>query len=379
MASQNPDESEIIEASGESTLKDASKKAQRQVDQLFNVSLAIGVTGESGAGKSTFINAIRGLADDDEGAAETGVTETTTEPTPYEHPTMPNVVFWDLPGVGTPNFPAKTYLKKVKFERYDFFIIISAGRFKENDIRLAKEIRRKKKLFYFIRSKIDNDVREEEHKKSFNREDVLSKIRRDCEENLQEMENPKVFLISSISFSEFDFEDLVSTLMSELPQLKQQALLQSLPVSSLAILEHKVRMFEKAAWAAALLSGGIALAPIPGLAIAGDVAILVAFLSRCYFSFGLDSKSLQKLSERVKKPDLLSLRQPRLVKALQEKSTDTTEKLQELGEHVAGLLGTTIPVAGAVASFVTVLNFLKSGVKELADTAREVLKEAGLE
>uniref|UniRef100_A0AAZ3RKG9 IRG-type G domain-containing protein n=1 Tax=Oncorhynchus tshawytscha TaxID=74940 RepID=A0AAZ3RKG9_ONCTS len=69
--------------------------------------------------------------DGDEGAAETGVTETTMKPIRYSHHTMTNVKIWDL-------------LSEVKFKTYDFFIIISTVRFKENDIMLAKEIQKMK-------------------------------------------------------------------------------------------------------------------------------------------------------------------------------------------------------------------------------------------
>ena len=44
-------------------------------------------------------NLIR-LGDEDEGAAETGVTETTTETIAYTHPTNDKITFWDLPGIG---------------------------------------------------------------------------------------------------------------------------------------------------------------------------------------------------------------------------------------------------------------------------------------
>uniref|UniRef100_A0AAY5EHN2 IRG-type G domain-containing protein n=1 Tax=Electrophorus electricus TaxID=8005 RepID=A0AAY5EHN2_ELEEL len=221
MPSQNSDKGEAIQASGESNFKKAAKKAKKQVDNLLHVSLNIAVTGDSGAGKSTFINAIRGLEDDAQGAAKTGVTETTTEATPYQHPTMSNVTLWDLPGIGTPNFKAKTYLKDVKFDTYDFFMIISSERFRENDIMLAKQIQKKKKQFYFIRSKVDNDLRAEGSKISFSTEEMLSKIKTNCEENLKEIRNPKVFLISSKEFCAIDFEKLVDTLVSELPQHKQ--------------------------------------------------------------------------------------------------------------------------------------------------------------
>ncbi|XP_062863652.1 interferon-inducible GTPase 1-like [Trichomycterus rosablanca] len=204
--SQFSDITALLEASGESTSERAYEKAQETQDQLNNVSLDIAVTGETGSGKSAFINAIRGLSDDDEGAAETGVTETTTEPTPYQHPTMPNVTFWDLPGIGTTKFKAKDYPKKMQFARYDFFIIISSERFTENDILLTTEIKKQKKLFYFVRSKIDNDVNAEQSKKNFNKKEMLSKIKQNCVKNLKEIENPKVFLISSRNVFAFDFD-----------------------------------------------------------------------------------------------------------------------------------------------------------------------------
>jgi hypothetical protein len=40
------------------------------------------------------------LEDDDEGAAKTGVKETTREVAVYSHPTNPKIKFWDLPGIG---------------------------------------------------------------------------------------------------------------------------------------------------------------------------------------------------------------------------------------------------------------------------------------
>ncbi|XP_046700546.1 T-cell-specific guanine nucleotide triphosphate-binding protein 2-like [Silurus meridionalis] len=219
MASEDSDVKAAIKASGESDINNATKKALKMVDQLLNVTLHIAVIGESGTGKSTFINAYRGLNDDDEGAAKTGTTETTTEPQCFDHPTLPNVKIWDLPGIGTPTFTAKNYLKNVPLKKYDVFIIISSERFKQNDILLAKEIKKQNKLFYFVRSKIDNDVQAEGKKKSFNEEECLSRIRRNCIENLKEFENVKVFLISSLDLQKFDFEKLIETLTSDLPRI----------------------------------------------------------------------------------------------------------------------------------------------------------------
>ncbi|WAR22804.1 IIGP5-like protein [Mya arenaria] len=47
--------------------------------------------GESGTGKSSFINSIRGLMADDPGAAEVSAVETTMKPKAYDHPDNPNL------------------------------------------------------------------------------------------------------------------------------------------------------------------------------------------------------------------------------------------------------------------------------------------------
>uniref|UniRef100_A0A3B1JIF1 Interferon-inducible GTPase 5-like n=1 Tax=Astyanax mexicanus TaxID=7994 RepID=A0A3B1JIF1_ASTMX len=345
--------------------------AQEEIDRLINVSLHIAVTGRTGAGKSTFINAFRGLKKGEKGAAKTGGTETTTESTPYEHPTMPNVTLWDLPGVGSPNFKSETYVKKMHFEKYDFFFIISSERFTENDLMLAKEIQKRKKKFYFIRSKIDQEEEKEE-------EEALSKIRIDCRKNLKELGTPHVFLISSKDLSEFDFEELVSTLDADLPAHKHCALLQSVPVTSVAMLEKKISMFKKLIWAAAIASGGIAAAPVPGLSFACDTAMVMSFFTRCYHAFGLDDGSLEKLSARVNKPELKNLEKAPLLKELAASSAI------RMGGSAAGeFLCSLIPVAGnaaaATISFTMTRAILQNGLEVLADEARKVLKEAGLE
>ncbi len=68
------------------------------------------MTGESGSGKSTFVNAFRGLGDEEEGSAPTGPVETTMKPEAYLHPKYKTVKVWDLPGIGTPSFKADEYL-----------------------------------------------------------------------------------------------------------------------------------------------------------------------------------------------------------------------------------------------------------------------------
>ncbi|XP_076154837.1 T-cell-specific guanine nucleotide triphosphate-binding protein 2-like [Alosa pseudoharengus] len=225
MADQDNAHALLLVDSGEQTVKPAIARAREEVNRLDNVVLNIAVTGETGAGKSSFVNSIRGLTDTDDGAASTGVTQTTSKPTAYPHPTMPIVTIWDLPGSGEPGFKQKTYLKALKFQNYDFFIIVSATRFRKNDIILIKEIQKRKKNFYFVRTKIDRDV-EEEVKKGVTEEQTLQKIRDDCKKHLNNLNYPDpVFLITSRDLNRFDFEKLVHTLEGYLSKLKRQAVL----------------------------------------------------------------------------------------------------------------------------------------------------------
>uniref|UniRef100_A0A3B1JCN3 IRG-type G domain-containing protein n=1 Tax=Astyanax mexicanus TaxID=7994 RepID=A0A3B1JCN3_ASTMX len=275
--------------------QDLRRSAVRDLQQDLRRSIAVH------RGKSTFIKAFRGLKKGEKGAAKTGGTETTTESTHYEHPTMSNMKLWDLPGIGSPNFKSKTYsalyVNKMHFEKYDFFLIISSERFTDND----------------LISKIDNDLQEEENK----------------EETLRDQKD----------LSAFDFEELVSTLNSELPEHKQYALLQSVPITSVTMLEKKVDMFKKLIWAAAIASGGIATAPVPGLTFA------------------------------LNKPELKNLEKAPLLKELAASA----------GEFLCSLVPGLGSAVAATTSLTITHDVLENGLKVLADEARKVLTVAGLE
>uniref|UniRef100_A0A3Q3GL22 IRG-type G domain-containing protein n=1 Tax=Labrus bergylta TaxID=56723 RepID=A0A3Q3GL22_9LABR len=283
----------------------AVAKINEYFDQQKNVPLNIAITGESGSGKSTFVNAFRGIDNRDEKAAPTGTTETTMEVNPYPHPNHPNVTFWDLPGIGTTKFPADKYMKHVGFEKFDFFIIVSSDRFKENDVRLAKEIQRMEKKFYFVRSKIDNSMRDEERtQRDFNKERSLKKIKDNCIQCLQEqgLKSPQVFLVSSFDLQLYDFHLLEETLERELPEHKRDAFLFAMPNISREIINKKKKALHSKIKYFATLSSAVAGVLIPGLSIAVDIGLLVGVVKQYVYKFGLDIKSLQSLANRAGVP-----------------------------------------------------------------------------
>ncbi|XP_053088262.1 interferon-inducible GTPase 5-like [Pangasianodon hypophthalmus] len=371
-------------------LPSAVGKIKDYFAQQDRVELNIAVTGESGSGKSTFINAFRGLGDEDEDSAETGVVETTTVPTAYPYPKFPNVKLWDLPGIGTPRFKADEYLKQVQFERYDFFIIIASDRFRECHTNLAAEIQKMKKKFYFVRSKIDSNIEAEKRKKTFNKETILDKIRENCTKGLEEtgLKSPTVFLISCFELSLYDFNRLEETMERELPQHKRDVLMLALPTITLEINERKKKALQRNIWKLSLLSASVAAVPIPvvnaAASISVDVAILVSELKKYYNAFNLDPASIQKLSERseksvdelkavLKSPLNQEITKDLVIKLLTDSSLFAVESAAEYWLGLIPVLGSL--TAGSL-SFATVYFILQRCLNELAEDAHNVLMAA---
>ncbi|KAI2667143.1 Interferon-inducible GTPase 5 [Labeo rohita] len=347
------------------------------------VELNIGVTGESGSGKSTFVNAFRGLGDEEEGSAKTGPVETTMEPEVYPHPKYKTVKVWDLPGIGTPNFKADEYLKLVAFERYDFFIIIASDRFRECHIQLAEEIMRMGKKFYFVRSKIDSSIAAEKRKKSFDQKKTLDIIREDCENGLRKIgiEDPVVFLISNFELGKYDLNQLQERMERELPEHKRNVLMLALPNITLEINEKKKKVLQENIGKVALLSALVATVPIPGLSVGMDVAIVTKEIETYYSTFGLDDPTLQKLCERSGKTieEFKSLMKSPLRAGINPASILSLAGAAFLvvAENTVEYAVSLIPILGSVVaggmSYMTVSAMLKRALNDIAEDAKNVL------
>ncbi|CAM4630391.1 unnamed protein product [Lepidochelys kempii] len=208
---------------------------QEVSEAIKNAKLEVAVVGETGSGKSSFVNATRGLKEQDTGAADTGVIGgIMVEPKAYSHPKHPNVTLWDLPGIGTRNCPSDTFLTQRHFRQYDLLIVISCERFTDTDTRLVEEIQMLGKRFYFVRSKVDSDVLSAQRRNG-REASALQMIREDCISRLGGEKD--VFLISSWDPDKFDFPHLQQTLAKEFHNHRACALQRALSKSSLPILQ----------------------------------------------------------------------------------------------------------------------------------------------
>ncbi len=342
----------------------------------------IAVTGRSGSGKSTLVNTMLGLWPGDEGAAEVGVTETTGQPQSYHHPDNENFILWDLPGAGTPAFPRYSYLQKIDFEKYDFFFIVSARRFTEDDLWLAREIEKREKLFYFIRTRVDEDITNDQrdHPRSHNEDAVLSKIKDDCILQLTDIGfEPKIFVLSGRKEfdTQWDFPRLTESLVSDISSIKQHAAIMMATANSRAIIERKFMELEGRIMGVAAVSAGIAAIPIPGLSVSSDLALIVNEILVYVQVMGLDDRNIRKMSEHFSIP--LSKLQKIVEAAVPSFARQQLEKyvvnviakyavasvIEETSRFIP-IIGTTIAAAASYKATSSALEYILFDMKEAA-------------
>ncbi|XP_058051587.1 interferon-inducible GTPase 5-like [Ahaetulla prasina] len=356
---------------------------QKHLNEMQNLPLNIAVIGQAGAGKSSFVNAIRGVMDDDEDAAAVGTVEQTMVPKAYPHPFLPNIQIWDLPGIGTPRFEAAEYLQKVQFESYDVYILVTSERFTKNDALLAKEIHRMRKKFYYVRSKIDMSLEGERRKKNFNMERTLAFISKCCEDCLRRAGglSARVFLISNWEEDQYDFPLLRETMAAELPYYKKHISTKAaelfseneLRVKKAEILSHIKKV--------ALVSCACGAVPVPGLSMLCDIPILLDALTCICNAFGLDDHSLrilalhtgkefEKLRSAIKKTPLANTINIGLLFSLLMQSS------LWVNVSVVEVAFTFIPVFGSVfggaSSFAVTYHFLNTFLEDVLEDARNL-------
>ncbi len=259
-------------------------------------SIHIGVTGQSGVGKSTFINTIRGLQADDPQAAPVGVDETTKTIASYPDKNNTNFVYWDLPGCGTSNFPRDNYLKLIDISKFDHLIIITANRFTENDLWLVAQFEKCRKPFFLVRNKINADLENERQDHPLRSEqEVIKKILNNLMSQLNDpLVLAPIYLISTRlnHYHTWDFPKLIMDLLETCPKIKQQALVLSLVSNCKSVVEQKVQALRQRVWMIATLSAAANVVPIPGLSVACDVALLEYETKFYKKTLALDTDSL---------------------------------------------------------------------------------------
>ncbi|KDQ50086.1 hypothetical protein JAAARDRAFT_711288 [Jaapia argillacea MUCL 33604] len=117
------------------------------------------IAGLAGSGKSSLINAFRGLTNNDPRAANTGIVETTLHVTGYPDPDPKNPFIWyDIPGAGTLEIPDWQYFNAQGLFVFDCIIVLIDNRFSATDIAILENCKRFNIPSYIVRSKANQHV-----------------------------------------------------------------------------------------------------------------------------------------------------------------------------------------------------------------------------
>ena len=149
---------------------------------------------------------------------------------------------------GTPSCPdVKNFCEKVDLKKYNIFLILSAFRFTNNNLQVAKKVESMNKSFFFVRTKIDQDIEDQKFDyKEKDEESILSEIREDFQENLSGLEgsNKKVFLISNRHQEKWDFPCLREAILDALLPHQRDSLILSLTADTKDVMKLKVKALQ---------------------------------------------------------------------------------------------------------------------------------------
>lgn len=197
------------------------KRAEEQLLQPKEEYFHCAIAGLAGSGKSSLINAFRGLRNGSTSSAvaPTGVTETTMQITAYRDPaTAPprsRFVWYDVPGAGTNKIKGWQYFNSQGLFVFDLIIVVVDNRFSEQDLIILQHCERYKIPSFIVRSKanqhIVNTMNQDyewegsDDERDFNeiylkaREKVISQTRASYCENLRDGgldPNKQVYIVS---------------------------------------------------------------------------------------------------------------------------------------------------------------------------------------
>ncbi|MBF2708698.1 GTPase [Flavobacterium soyangense] len=276
----------------ETHINEFIEKLRNDYEARQNAVVKIAISGQSGSGKSSLINAILGRK-----VAEVGITETTTHIKSY---ISGGIHFSDLPGCGTVKFPVNSYIDNCKLNDFDAVIIVTANRFYENDIWLIEEMVSIGRPVYVVRTKMDTSIKDGEHDEELNETEVFEKVKEDIKKNVGNIKINGVYLISSRVPLKMDLPNLLVDIKSNLDSIKRQRFISDVsPLNSQILLAKREVAISVVKYraAAAALNG---INPIPGLDISLDIAILLNMASEIKKIYGLDEENISELSKKMK-------------------------------------------------------------------------------
>ncbi len=271
----------------EDLIRDFAEKCRKKLEGFENAEVKCGITGPSGSGKSSLINAIFG-----EKIAKVGVVETTDREQEFTHRGK-GLILVDLPGVGTPNWPQETYIERLRLTQYDCFLLVTTGRFTENDAFLYNELTSRGKPCFVLRNQFDVAVAAGLRDNDHSEDDVRRQIEANIRESLQPSSPARVYLTSAWHPTKYDLGLLLTDVSDALSGIKRERFIADMASYSGESLKKKRAVALELMPIYAGLAAANGLNPIPGVDIAADITLLVKMGGAIAQIYGLTSNQFE--------------------------------------------------------------------------------------
>lgn len=236
------------------------------------------------------------------------------------------------------------------------------------------------KPYFFVRTKIDQDISNNFLRKRIEEEQTKEIIRKDLEKNLSastEDEKKNIYLINNFDPKDHDFPRLVHDIIAKLPEVKADALTFSIRNLSQEIIDLKMKALYKRSYIIATVSALCAIPPIPGLSFSVDISLIVSEFIHYRDQLDIrylsnDRKSIKEnvseyvdnLKEEVSKELVLSNLLKESVALAGSRVTEDVARL------VVPIIGQAVSVG---ISFASTLKVLQHRVEKLGNEAKKCI------
>lgn len=304
--------------------------------------------GQPGSGKSSLINELLGQ----KVAEVSAQTDTTKQAQIVE---QGDVVFVDLPGYGTSEFPANQYFTSFNPLQYDLFLCVFSGKLLEEDVEFFRKLADQNRICIFVRNKVDSLYDPEK-----NTAQLQAAIQDDVAAQLKVVV-PVVFTSCKKTkpAAERGIPQLETTIASHLDPALQDKFLRSARAYTQDVLTLKKAAAAAAIKRAMLLAAGNGLNPIMLVDATIDVKILHSMYSKIRQTFDISDEDIKgnignnPLIEKL----ALGIKKETITQGLKKVMTEGMEK--KLAKYIPAIGQAAAMGAGAGSMYYLGMEYLE--------------------
>lgn len=254
--------------------------------------VTIAFFGQPGSGKSSTINAICGQQ-----VTEVGVRTNTTKVARLIE--YGDLVFVDLPGYGTADFPQEEFLHKFNPLQYDLFVCVFAGKLHKADTEFFQMLQEVHKPCIFVRNKVDEIY--EEGMTLAESEEV---IRQDVIKQLGTKRFTLVFVAAREDMKQ-GIAELNDAIMEKMSAARREQYILEAEAKTEEQLEKKKKAALRYVKRSSTYAAFNGLNPMLGVDATIDVIILFQLYSNIRASFGITEDTINESKQGMSSKSLI--------------------------------------------------------------------------